>query len=77
MEILLKEQLLDSYEIRELRLLDELYINGGQVDRETLINKLSVTTNVLSKIVESINFRLHNHCGGNLVEYKKATNTFL
>ncbi|WP_065763891.1 helix-turn-helix domain-containing protein [Enterococcus faecium] len=74
---MLKDQLLDSYELRELRLLDELYINTGKVDKETLKSKLSVSQNVLFNIVESINFRLSNHFGTKWIQYKKNLNTFV
>ncbi|WP_206856351.1 helix-turn-helix domain-containing protein [Candidatus Enterococcus mangumiae] len=74
---MLKDQLLDSYELRELRLLDELYINAGKVDKETLKIKLSVSQNVLFNIVESINFRLSNHFGTKWIQYKKDLNTFV
>ena len=58
-------------------MLDELYINSGKVDKETLKSKLSVSRNVLFNIVESINFRLFNHFGTEWIQYKKKSNTFV
>ncbi|ONN41812.1 helix-turn-helix domain-containing protein [Enterococcus mundtii] len=73
---MLKDQLLDNYELREIRLLDELYIHDGHIDKESLLDMLGVSNNVLTKIVDSINFRLRNHFGSDLVQYKKKTSMY-
>ncbi|EOV3185275.1 helix-turn-helix domain-containing protein [Enterococcus faecalis] len=69
---MLKEQLLDNYEKKELLLLDTLYIGDGLVEKQQLLDTLNISEKNLKRTIASVHERLSRYVSTPVIEYRKG-----